>query len=1040
MKLEHQPRQKWAVATLLPPSRPLFNVVSLRPTFEGGFGSAEAEGVAAGPVPEAGASATAEVGGGYFASSFEATFEGGFGSRELRLGQCLKLEHQPRQKWAVATLLPPSRPLFNVVSLRPLLRVALVRLRQRELRLGQCLKLEHQPRQKWAVATLLPPSRPLLRVALVRVEAEGVAAGPVPEAGASATAEGGFGSAEAEELRLGQCLKLEHQPRQSGRPLLRVALGSVEAEGVAAGPVPEAGASAMAEVGGGYFASSFEALFNVGGLVRLRQRELRLGQCLKLEHQPRQKWGGRGSLRLGQCLKLEHQPRQKWAVATLLPPSRPLLRVALVRSRQRELRLGQLPEAGASATAEVGGGYFASSFEAYFLNVVSLRPLLRVALVRLRQRELRLGQCLKLEHQPRQKWAGGFGSAEAEGVAAGPVPEAGASATAKVGGGYFASSFEATFEGGFGSVEAEGVAAGQCLKLEHQPRQKPLFTWFLFGHFEVALVRLRQRELRLGQCLKLEHQPRQKWAVATLLPPSRPLFNVVFSSATFEGGFGSAEAGSCGWATGASATAEVGGGYFASSFEATFEGGFGSVEAEGVAAGPVLKLEHHHGKSGRWLLASSFEATLRVALVRSRQRELRLGQCLKLEHQPRQKWAVATLLPPSRPLFNVVSLRPLLRVALVRLRQRELRLGQCLKLEHQPRQKWAVATLLPPSRPLLRVVLVRSRQRELRLGQCMKLEHQPRQKWAVAALLPPVPLAAERVLCPPTLEPLTLESTEESPALEPILEPIEKPSLVLKAEVGGGCFASSLEATFEGSFSSATFESTFGSAEAEGGAAGPVSEAGTSATAEIGGGCFASSLKATFEGGFGSAEAEGVAAAPVPEAGASATAEGWLVFGATAAHCADLAWEWRTELEEPSLDLEAEVGSGCFASSLEATFEGSFSSATFESTFGSAEAEGVAAAPVSEAGASATKEVGGGCFASSLEAVFEGGFSSATFEGTSGSAEAEGVAAVPVPEAGASATAEGGRSEGTAEATASAPSPPPPPPLNFSLVCVRAPP
>ncbi len=103
-----------------------------------------------------------------------------------------------------------------------------------------------------------------------------------------------------------------------------------------------------------------------------------------------------------------------------------------------------------------------------------------------------------------------------------------------------------------------------------------------------------------------------------------------------------------------------------------------------------------------------------------------------------------------------------------------------------------------------------------------------------AQLLPPVPLAAERVLCPPTLEPLALESTEESPALEPTLEPMEEPSLDLEAEVGGGCFASSLEATFEGGFSSATFESTFGSAEAEGVAAAPVSKAGASVTAEGG--------------------------------------------------------------------------------------------------------------------------------------------------------------------------------------------------------------
>ncbi|KAH9398467.1 hypothetical protein TYRP_018706 [Tyrophagus putrescentiae] len=81
-----------------------------------------------------------------------------------------------------------------------------------------------------------------------------------------------------------------------------------------------------------------------------------------------------------------------------------------------------------------------------------------------------------------------------------------------------------------------------------------------------------------------------------------------------------------------------------------------------------------------------------------------------------------------------------------------------------------------------------------------------------AQLLPPVPLAAERVLCPPTLEPLALESTEKSPVLEPTLELMEKPSLDLEAEVGGGCFASSLEATCEGGF---------GSAEAEGAAAAP---------------------------------------------------------------------------------------------------------------------------------------------------------------------------------------------------------------------------
>ena len=50
-----------------------------------------------------------------------------------------------------------------------------------------------------------------------------------------------------------------------------------------------------------------------------------------------------------------------------------------------------------------------------------------------------------------------------------------------------------------------------------------------------------------------------------------------------------------------------------------------------------------------------------------------------------------------------------------------------------------------------------------------------------AQLLPPVPLSAERVLCPPTLEPLALESTEESPALEPTLEPMEEPSLDLNS-------------------------------------------------------------------------------------------------------------------------------------------------------------------------------------------------------------------------------------------------------------------
>ncbi|KAH9393141.1 hypothetical protein TYRP_006252 [Tyrophagus putrescentiae] len=115
-----------------------------------------------------------------------------------------------------------------------------------------------------------------------------------------------------------------------------------------------------------------------------------------------------------------------------------------------------------------------------------------------------------------------------------------------------------------------------------------------------------------------------------------------------------------------------------------------------------------------------------------------------------------------------------------------------------------------------------------------------------AQLLPPVPLAAERVLCPPTLEPLALESTEKPPALGPALEPMEKPSLVLEAEVGGGCFASSLEATFERGFSSATFEGTFGSTEAEGVAAKPVPEAGASATAKVGGGYFASSFEATF--------------------------------------------------------------------------------------------------------------------------------------------------------------------------------------------------
>ncbi|KAH9393100.1 hypothetical protein TYRP_006207 [Tyrophagus putrescentiae] len=239
-----------------------------------------------------------------------------------------------------------------------------------------------------------------------------------------------------------------------------------------------------------------------------------------------------------------------------------------------------------------------------------------------------------------------------------------------------------------------------------------------------------------------------------------------------------------------------------------------------------------------------------------------------------------------------------------------------------------------------------------------------------AQLLPPVLLAAERVLCPPTLEPLALESTEKPPALEPM----EEPSLDLEAEIGGGCFASSLEATFERGF---------GSAEAEKVAAAPMPEAGASATAEGGRGFFL----ATFEGTFGSAKAEGVAAAPVPEAGALATAE---------------------------------VGGGCFASSLEATFEGGFSLSTFESGFSSAIFEGtsarpsrgVAAAPVPEAGALAkaevgrwllaplgghffralfsatfeegvrqairagalaTAEVGGGCFASSLEATFKGG-------------------------------------------------------------------
>ena len=105
-----------------------------------------------------------------------------------------------------------------------------------------------------------------------------------------------------------------------------------------------------------------------------------------------------------------------------------------------------------------------------------------------------------------------------------------------------------------------------------------------------------------------------------------------------------------------------------------------------------------------------------------------------------------------------------------------------------------------------------------------------------AQLLPPVLLAAERVLCPPTLEPLALESTEKPPALEPM----EEPSLDLEAEIGGGCFASFLEATFERGF---------GSAEAEKVAAAPMPEAGASATAE---------------GGRSEGTAEATASAPSP--------------------------------------------------------------------------------------------------------------------------------------------------------------------------------